>query len=51
MTTHRSHRAPTPPLHPGRPVERAVTVALVLAVIAALGWTAGMVYTVLGWPL
>lgn len=36
---------------PNRPVERAVTAALVLAVPAGLGWIGGMIHTVLGWPL
>jgi hypothetical protein len=46
MTTH---RAPKPLSHPSQPVERAVTVGLVLAVLAGLGWIAGMIYTVAGW--
>ncbi|MCT7357157.1 hypothetical protein N4P33_34200 [Streptomyces sp. 15-116A] len=48
MTTH---RAPKPVAAPGRTVERGVIVALVLAVLAALGWIAGMIYTVAEWPL
>ncbi|MFC7012980.1 morphogenic membrane protein MmpA [Streptomyces viridiviolaceus] len=48
MTTH---RAPKPLAHPSRPVERAVTVALVLAVPAGVGWIGGMIYTVAGWGL
>ncbi|MFI1564872.1 morphogenic membrane protein MmpA [Streptomyces sp. NPDC020490] len=48
MTTH---RAPEPLSDPGRPVERAVTAALILAVPAGLGWICGMVYTVAGWSL
>ncbi|MET7848789.1 hypothetical protein AB0D78_12545 [Streptomyces avermitilis] len=48
MTTHRS---PKPMARPAQPDERAVTAALVLAVIAGLAWTVGMIYTVLGWPL
>lgn len=47
MTTH---RAPKPVTGPGRPVERAVTIGLVLAVLAGLGWIAGMIYTLAGWP-
>jgi hypothetical protein len=46
MTTH---RAPKPAAHPTQPVERAVTAALVLAVIAGLAWIGGMIYTVSGW--
>ncbi|MGW7047411.1 morphogenic membrane protein MmpA [Streptomyces avermitilis] len=45
MTTHRS---PKPMAGPAQPVERAVTAALVLAVIAALAWTVGMIWTVVG---
>ncbi|MFJ6658081.1 morphogenic membrane protein MmpA [Streptomyces sp. NPDC091377] len=48
MTTH---RAPEPLSDPGRPVERAVLVGLVLAVVAAVGWIAGMIYTLIEWPL
>jgi hypothetical protein len=47
MTTH---RAPRTVNHPAHPVERAVTAALLLAVIAGLGWIGGMIYTILGWP-
>jgi len=47
MTTH---RAAKPLADPGRPVERAVTAALVVGVLAGLGWIAGMVYTLLEWP-
>lgn len=46
MTTHRASK---PLADPNRPVERAVTAALVLAVLAGLGWIAGMLYTVAGW--
>ncbi|MGC3003532.1 morphogenic membrane protein MmpA [Streptomyces sp. G35A] len=46
-----THRAPKPVAAPGRPVERAVTVGLALAVLAGLGWIAGMVYTLVAWPL
>lgn len=48
MTTH---RAPKPVAAGGRPVERAVTVGLALAVVAGLGWTVGMIYTLVQWPL
>ncbi|GAA2570084.1 hypothetical protein GCM10010398_70120 [Streptomyces fimbriatus] len=48
MTTH---RAPKPAAPSVQPVERAVTIGLVLAVLAGLGWIAGMIYTVLEWPL
>ncbi|MET7736157.1 hypothetical protein ABZT02_33045 [Streptomyces sp. NPDC005402] len=52
MTTHRmTHRSPKPLADPNRPVERAVTAALVLGVLAGLGWIAGMIYTVAGWSL
>jgi hypothetical protein len=48
MTTH---RAPKPLVDPHRPVERAVNAALVLAVLAGLGWIVGMIYTLVVWPL
>lgn len=48
MTTHRS---PKPLVDPDRPVERAVTAALVVATLAGLGWIIGMIYTIAGWPL
>ncbi|MFJ1805801.1 MULTISPECIES: morphogenic membrane protein MmpA [unclassified Streptomyces] len=48
MTTH---RAPKPLADPNRPVERAVNAALILAVLAGLGWIVGMVYTLAQWPL
>ena len=48
MTTHRS---PKPLADPERPVERAVTAALIVAVLAGVGWIAGMIYTVAQWPL
>jgi len=52
MTTHRmTHRAPKPLADPNRPVERAVTLGLVLGVLAGLGWIVGMIYTVAGWSL
>ncbi|MER6123369.1 hypothetical protein ABT173_11985 [Streptomyces sp. NPDC001795] len=47
MTTH---RAPKTVGHPAQPVERAVMVGLLLAVIAGFAWIGGMIYTVLGWP-
>ncbi|MFD5573262.1 MULTISPECIES: morphogenic membrane protein MmpA [Streptomyces] len=46
MTTH---RAPEPLAHPSRPVERAVTLGLVLAVAAGLAWIGGMIYTLAEW--
>ncbi|MFD8423040.1 morphogenic membrane protein MmpA [Streptomyces sp. NPDC059466] len=53
MTTH---RPPKPAARrdlpgPARPVEPAVTAALVLSVVAGVGWVGGMIYTVLAWPL
>lgn len=48
MTTH---RAPKPLAAPERPVERAVNAALILAVLAGLGWIVGMIYTLVQWPL
>lgn len=48
MTTHRS---PKPLADPHRPVERAVTAALVLATLAGLGWIVGMIYTIWGWQI
>ncbi|MFE9310975.1 morphogenic membrane protein MmpA [Streptomyces sp. NPDC088353] len=48
MTTHRSHK---PLADPARPVERAVNATLILAVLAGLGWTAGMIWTVADWSL
>ncbi|MFK4144994.1 morphogenic membrane protein MmpA [Streptomyces sp. NPDC004065] len=48
MTTHRS---PKPLADPDRPVERALNAALILAVLAGVGWIAGMVCTVAGWSL
>ncbi|MEU2337979.1 hypothetical protein ABZ770_29615 [Streptomyces sp. NPDC006654] len=44
MTTHRESMA-----HTARPAERPMTAALVLALVAGLAWTAGMLYTVLQW--
>ncbi|WP_413759746.1 morphogenic membrane protein MmpA [Streptomyces sp. MMBL 11-3] len=46
MTTQRT---PKPATGPARPDERIVLAGLVLAVVAALAWTAGMVYAVMGW--
>jgi hypothetical protein len=48
MTTH---RAPKPVAGPTQTVERAVTTGLILAVLAGLGWIAGMIYTIAEWPL
>ncbi|MFE6622675.1 morphogenic membrane protein MmpA [Streptomyces sp. NPDC008086] len=48
MTTH---RAAKPLADPDRPVERAVTAVLVLAVVAGLAWIGGMIFTVAGWTL
>ncbi|MGW2046134.1 morphogenic membrane protein MmpA [Streptomyces sp. NPDC001858] len=48
MTTH---RAPKPLADPDRSVERAVTAALILAVLAGLGWIVGMIYTLVQWPV
>ncbi|GAP46561.1 predicted protein [Streptomyces azureus] len=48
MTTH---RAPKPVAGPTQTVERAVTIGLILAVLAGLGWIAGMIYTIAEWPL
>ncbi|KUO10155.1 hypothetical protein AQJ58_21140 [Streptomyces sp. DSM 15324] len=48
MTTH---RAPKPLADPDRPVERVVNAALILAVLAGLGWIVGMIYTLVEWPM
>ncbi|MFF4085678.1 morphogenic membrane protein MmpA [Streptomyces nigra] len=48
MTTHRAHK---PLADPERPVERAVTAALVVGVLAGLGWIVGMVWTLVTWPV
>ncbi|MER5435511.1 hypothetical protein [Streptomyces sp. NPDC002588] len=48
MTTH---RAPKPLVDPNRPVERAVNAALILAVLAGVGWIVGMIYTLVQWPV
>ncbi|MEU3788197.1 morphogenic membrane protein MmpA [Streptomyces fructofermentans] len=47
MTTHRAPK----PAASTQPVERAVVAGLALAVLAGVGWIAGMLYTVIGWPL
>lgn len=47
MTTHRSSKAVS---NPALPVERAVTVALLLALFAGLAWIGGMLFTAMGWP-
>jgi hypothetical protein len=46
MTTH---RAPKPAASSPQPVERALMAGLILAVLAGVGWIAGMIYTVMGW--
>ncbi|MFJ6080775.1 morphogenic membrane protein MmpA [Streptomyces sp. NPDC001002] len=46
-----SRRDPKPLADPNRPVERVVNLALVLAVLAGVGWIGGMIYTVAGWTL
>ncbi|MFJ4466285.1 morphogenic membrane protein MmpA [Streptomyces sp. NPDC089424] len=46
MTTH---RAPDPAARPSRPVERAMTTALSLAVLAGLAWLGAMIYTLAEW--
>ncbi|MBC7269637.1 MAG: hypothetical protein H5T76_13120 [Streptomyces sp.] len=54
MTTHRATTAlrdPAPLSDPNRPVERAVVLGLVLAVLAGVGWIGGMIYTLVSWPL
>lgn len=48
MTTH---RFPEPPAGPALPVRRAMNAALVLSVVAGLGWTVGMIYTLASWNL
>ncbi|MGA5900854.1 morphogenic membrane protein MmpA [Streptomyces venetus] len=48
MTTH---RATKPVASPTQTVERAVTIGLILAVLAGLAWIAGMIYTIAEWPL
>ncbi|MFG2026242.1 morphogenic membrane protein MmpA [Streptomyces sp. NPDC048825] len=44
MTTHRATKPAA-----SQPVERALMAGLVLAVLAGVGWIAGMIYTVMGW--
>ncbi|GAA2257984.1 hypothetical protein GCM10010415_19540 [Streptomyces atrovirens] len=51
LTRMTTHRAAKPVAADSRPVERAVTVGLALAVLAGLGWIVGMVYTLVEWPL
>ncbi|MER7678982.1 hypothetical protein [Streptomyces sp. NPDC096934] len=53
MTSHRSPKSAARPDRPGaaQPVAPAVTAALVLSVVAGIGWVGGMIYTVLEWPL
>jgi hypothetical protein len=46
MTTHRASK---PVASPAQPVERAVTAALIVAVLAGFAWIGGMIYTVTGW--
>ncbi|MGW1026017.1 morphogenic membrane protein MmpA [Streptomyces sp. NPDC002577] len=46
ISSHRAPKAAAAPLHP---LERTVTAALVMAVIAALAWIGGMIYTVISW--
>ncbi|GAA0196136.1 hypothetical protein GCM10009536_64700 [Streptomyces thermocarboxydus] len=48
MPTHRTTR---PHRTPVRPTTRAVTLGLALAVLAGVGWVAGMIYTLITWPL
>ncbi|MET8247010.1 hypothetical protein ABZV31_22865 [Streptomyces sp. NPDC005202] len=45
------HRSPKPLVDPNRPVERAVTAVLILAVLAGLAWIGGMICTAAGWSL
>ncbi|MDQ0773151.1 hypothetical protein QF026_001617 [Streptomyces aurantiacus] len=51
MTTERVPQTVVGPVRPAEPAGRAVTAGLVLAVVAGVGWAAGMVYTVMGWRL
>ncbi|MFI1509098.1 morphogenic membrane protein MmpA [Streptomyces sp. NPDC020597] len=46
-----AHRAPEPLADPDRPVERAVNAALILAVLAGLGWIVGMICTLVRSPV
>jgi hypothetical protein len=43
-----ARRAPKPPVRAARPAG-AVTVGLLLAVLAGVGWLAGMIWTIAGW--
>lgn len=51
MTTNRVPETAVGPGRPAQPAGRAVTAGLVLAVVAGVGWAAGMIYTVMGWRL
>ncbi|MEU3245010.1 MULTISPECIES: morphogenic membrane protein MmpA [unclassified Streptomyces] len=51
MTRHRSLKSAARPDRTGPAVAPAVTAALVLSVVAGVGWVGGMIYTVLVWPL
>jgi hypothetical protein len=46
-----THRAAKPVATPTQPVERAVTAALALGALACLAWIAGMIYTLMQWPV
>ncbi|CAL9612537.1 morphogenic membrane protein MmpA [Streptomyces sp. enrichment culture] len=46
-----THRASKPVATAARPVERAVTTALVLGTLAGLAWIAGMIWTLVRWPI
>ncbi|MBR8638489.1 hypothetical protein KEF29_02370 [Streptomyces tuirus] len=48
---HDNAPRPKPVAGPTQTVERAVTIGLILAVLAGLGWIAGMIYTIAEWPL
>ncbi|MEY9815649.1 hypothetical protein RKD21_005906 [Streptomyces albogriseolus] len=48
MPTHRTAR---PRRSPVRLTGRAVTLGLALGVLAGAGWVAGMIYTLITWPL
>ncbi|MFE1262750.1 morphogenic membrane protein MmpA [Streptomyces albogriseolus] len=48
MPTHRTAR---PRRTPVRLTGRAVTLGLALGVLAGAGWVAGMIYTLITWPL
>jgi hypothetical protein len=51
MTTERVPETVVRPIRPAEPAGRAVLAGVVLAVVAGVGWAAGMVYTVMGWRL